>query len=180
MCGLGAPGSRTGTVLRSLCAHRMASPHGWGLSAPGASDLSSPVWAESENQADSMTLRPPPRVSACLASSSKTRTQHKVCVGRGAYDPSQNPGSILWAFSNVQEAKDGGDLALVPQSQTSKRKCSHVIMAPWVLHGQGHFQLKQEAKRVTTHHCKAPACGRRAGGSVPPLLSTGGQFGPSL
>lgn len=125
-------------------------------------------------------LGPPPRASACLASSSKTRTRHKVCVGRGAYDPSQNPGSILRAFSSIQEAKDGGDLGLVPQPQTSKRKCPHVIMAPWVLRGQGHSQLTQETKRVTTHHCKVPACGGRAGASVPPLLSTGGLFGSSL
>lgn len=45
-------------------------------------------------------------------------------------------------------------------------------MAPWVLYLQGHPQLIQEAKRVTTHYCRAPACGSGIRDSIPPLLGT--------
>lgn len=68
---------------------------------------------------------------------------------------------------SVQEAKDDGNLALVPTPDIKEEVPKCVNGSP-VLYLQGLAQLTQEAKRITTHHCRAPAYGSRAGGSIPP------------
>lgn len=90
-------------------------------SAPSVSDLSSPVWAESENQADSMTPGTSDQsVLLVLLPLERQEISTRFAWVRDVCDPYQNPEPILRGFGGVQEAaaqtgaKDGGDLACCP------------------------------------------------------------------
>lgn len=100
-----------------------------GDSAPSVSDLSSPVWAESENQADSMTPGTSDQ-SVLLVWLPLERQEISIRFAwvAGACDPYQNPEPILRGFGGVQEAaaqtgaQDGGDLAWCPTPRHHRRR----------------------------------------------------------